>query len=122
MKRFRYIVLFLALAMSWCGALRAQVPVKQLPEVTSTEGREFFVAWLPNGGTLPSDQDLRLMLIASSRKSNTIVVEMPDGSTKNYPIAGGQSVEIVFDLPDKPKIYWDLSAAEEEMPFDDEQR
>jgi len=117
MKRFRYIVLFLALAMSWCGGLRAQVPVKQLPEVTSTEGREFFVAWLPNGGTLPSDQDLRLMLIASSRKSNTIVVEMPDGSTKNYPIAGGQSVEIVFDLPDKPKIYWDLSAAEEETPL-----
>ncbi len=117
MKRFRYIVLFLALAMSWCGGLRAQVPVKQLPEVTSTEGREFFVAWLPNGGTLPSDQDLRLMLIASSRNSNTIVVEMPDGSTKNYPIAGGQSVEIVFDLPDKPKIYWDLSAAEEETPL-----
>ena len=100
--------------MSWCGALRAQVTVKQLPEVTSTEGREFFVAWLPNGGVLPASQDLRLLLLASSRNSNTIVVEYPNGATQNYPMTGGQTVEITVD---PQTVYWDMSAAEEEMPL-----
>ena len=111
MKRFRYIMLILALAMSWCGVLWAQTPAKQLPEVTSTEGREFFVAWLPNGDRAPNSPDLRLQLVANTRFSTTIVVEYPNGYTQNYPMASGQSQDIIVD----PQIvYWNSSAGEEE--------
>ena len=76
MKRLLYILLFLILATSWCGSVWAQTTQpKQLPNVTTTEGREFFVAWLPNGGSLPADTDLKLQLIASTRRDNAIKVE-----------------------------------------------
>lgn len=97
--------------MSWCGVLWAQTPAKQLPEVTSTEGREFFVAWLPNGDRAPNSPDLRLQLVANTRFSTTIVVEYPNGYTQNYPMASGQSQDIIVD----PQIvYWNSSAGEEE--------
>ena len=82
MKRLLYILLFLILATSWCDSLWAQTTQpKQLSDVTTTEGREFFVAWLPNGGSLPTDADLKLQLIASTRHSNSIKVEYPSGRT-----------------------------------------
>ena len=62
MKQLRHIALLLTLAMGWCGSVWGQT-VKQLPKVTSTEGREFFVAWLPNGGSDPTSTDLKLLLI-----------------------------------------------------------
>lgn len=114
MKRFGHIVLLLTLALSWCVSLYAQMP-KQLADVTSTEGREFFVAWLPNGGSGPTDVSLKLQLIASSRKSTSIVVELPNGTTEHYPLAGGSSVEI---LVDPQAVYWDMAADEEETPLD----
>jgi len=112
MKRIGHILLALTLALSWCLSAWAQTQAKQLPDVTSTEGREFFVAWLPNGGSKPIDPDLKLLLIASSRKANTIVVEYPDGSTQPYTIAAGRSTEITITAQ---SVYWDMAASEEEI-------
>lgn len=113
MRRFGHIVLLLTLALSWCLTTYAQQQQqpKKLPDVTSTEGREFFVAWLPNGGSVPSDMDLKLYLIASSRNSNTIVVETPDGSITPYPCAANSFVQITVD---PQTVYWDASQDEEE--------
>ena len=113
MKQLRHIALLLTLAACWCGSVCGQT-VKQLPEVTSTEGREFFVAWLPNGGSYATSTDLRLQLIASSRKFNKIQVEYPDGTVESYDIAAGGTQEITIT---PQSVYWDVSAAEEEMPL-----
>ena len=113
MRSLRHICLLLTLTFCWCTSLFAQL-ARQLPDVTSTEGREFFVAWLPNGGSDPRSMDLKLQLIASSRKSNTIEVEMPDGSVNHYPVQAGGSVVITFQQSDLTNIYWDPSAGEEE--------
>ena len=113
MKRLGHIVMIMALTLSWCVVAFAQNP-KQLPDVTSTEGREFFVAWLPNGGSDPQSMDLRLQLIASSRKANVIVVEFPNGSTQTYGVAAGQSEIITVDAQ---TVYWDPARDEEEKPL-----
>jgi len=112
MKRFKHIVLLLTLAIGWCSALLAQ-QTKQLPDVTSTEGREFFVAWMPNGGSDLQSQDLKLQLMVSTRKPNTVVVEYANGMTRSYPIAGGYT-RLIDDI-DPQLVYWDPSAGEEEM-------
>ncbi|MBR1472858.1 MAG: IgGFc-binding protein [Paludibacteraceae bacterium] len=112
MKQFRHIALLLTLAAYWCGSVWGQT-VKQLPEVTSTEGREFFVAWLPNGDRTPQSPDLRLQLLASSRKFNNIQVEYPDGTIESYDINPGETTEIIIT---PQSVYWDASAAEEETP------
>lgn len=114
MRLFRHICLLLTLTFCWCTSLYAQI-VKQLPDVTSTEGREFFVAWLPNGGSDPRSMDLKLQLIASSRKSTSIIVEMPDGTTTPYPVQAGGSTVISIQQSDLANVYWDPSAGEEEV-------
>ena len=113
MRRFVHILIIFILALGSLGALHAQTPrVNTLPEVTSTEGREFFVAWLPNGGAGPKSSDLKLTLLASSRFSTAIYVQYPDGTVSNpYPLAAGASIEIDID----PKlVYWDQAKQEEE--------
>ena len=78
MKQLRHIVVLITLALSWCvAAFAQQTPEepKQLKNITSTEGREFFVTWLPNGDRDPQSPDLKLLLFASSRNENTIIVE-----------------------------------------------
>ena len=112
MKQLRHIALLLTLAACWCGSVWGQT-VKQLPEVTSTEGREFFVAWLPNGDRTPQSPDLRLQLLASSRKFNNIQVEYPNGTVESYDINPGETTEIIIT---PQNVYWDASAAEEETP------
>ena len=113
MKHRLHIVLVFLLAFCQSVLIWGQSAASRtLPDVTSTEGREFFVAWLPNGGSEPSSTDLKLLLIASSRKSNTIVVEMPNGATQNYPVSANGSIEIEID---RQAVYWNPSAAEEEM-------
>ena len=87
---------------------------KRLPDVTSTEGREFFVAWLPNGGSDPSSTDLKLLLLASSRKANQIRVEYANGATQSYDIPAGQTVTINVD---PQTVYWDPARDEEEKPL-----
>lgn len=115
MKHRLHIVLVFLLALCQSVLVWGQSAASRtLPDVTSTEGREFFVAWLPNGDRTPQSPDLKLQLIASSRKSNTIVVEMPNGSTKNYPVSANGSIEIEIDAQ---TVYWDASAAEEETPI-----
>ena len=116
MKRLLYILLFLILATSWCGSLWAQTTQpKQLSDVTTTEGREFFVAWLPNGGSLPTDADLKLQLIASTRHSNSIKVEYPSGRTDGpYILIPGQSHVITVD---PAEVYWNFTAGEEQRPL-----
>lgn len=111
MKRFAHIGLVIALALGWCNTVLAQN--KKLPEVTTTEGREFFVTWLPNSGGDLQSQDLQLLLLASSRKDNTIVVEYAGGLTKTYFIAAGQTV--LIDDIDQQLVYWDPGSGEEEM-------
>ena len=112
MKRLLYILLFLILATSWCGSLWAQTTQpKQLSDVTTTEGREFFVAWLPNGSSKPNDNDLRLQLIASTRRDNAIKVEYPSGRIDGpYILIPGQSHVITVD---PTEVYWDLRLGED---------
>lgn len=111
MKQFRQIVYLLALALCWCSAILAQ-QTKKLPDVTTTEGREFFVAWMPNGGSDLQSQDLKLQLLVSTRKSNTVVVEYANGMTRRYPIAAGYT-RLIDDI-DPQLVYWDPSSGEEE--------
>ena len=68
-----------------------QNQTKQLKEVTSTEGRDFYVAWLPNGGSEPGSTDLKLQLLASSRVDNSITVEYANGATQDFDIEAGQT-------------------------------
>ena len=110
MKQLRHIALLLTLAACWCGSVWGQT-VKQLPEVTSTEGREFFVAWLPNGNSDLNSTDLKLLLLANSRKFNNIQVEYPDGTVESYDIDAGGTREVLIDFQ---RVFWDPSAAEEE--------
>ena len=112
MRRLWHIVFVLALTFSWCVSAWAQT--KRLPDVTSTEGREFFVAWLPNGGSNPQDLDLKLQLMASSRKANRIRVEYANGSSEDYNIGANRTVTIVID---PQSVYWDSGKEEEEKPL-----
>ena len=111
MKRSAHIGLLIALALGWCNTVLAQG--KKLPDVTTTEGREFFVTWLPNSGGDLQSQDLQLLLLASSRKANTIVVEYANGLTSTYLVAAGQTV--LIDDIDQQLVYWDPGSGEEEM-------
>lgn len=112
MRRLWHIVFVLALTFCWCVSAWAQT--KRLPDVTSTEGREFFVAWLPNGGSNPQDLDLKLQLMASSRKANRIRVEYANGSSEDYNIGANRTVTIVID---PQSVYWDSGKEEEEKPL-----
>ncbi len=115
MKRFAHIGLLIALALGWCNTVLAQN--KKLPEVTSTEGREFFVAWLPNVASKIDDPDLNLQLIANSREENHIRVEYAGGTYRDYTIPGGQHTLVIDDL-DKTLIYWDIDQSEDELVID----
>ncbi len=115
MKRITHIVLVLALVIGWCNTVLAQN--KKLPEVTSTEGREFFVAWLPNVASKIDDPDLNLQLIANSREENHIRVEYAGGTYRDYTIPGGQHTLVIDDL-DKTLIYWDIDQSEDELVID----
>ena len=88
----------------------AQAP-RILSEVTTTEGREFFVAWLPNGGSDLSSTDLKLLLFASSRVDNSITVEFANGATMDYTIEAGKTTTITVDAA---SVYWDPANDEEE--------
>lgn len=112
MKRITHIVLVLALVIGWCTTVLAQN--KKLPDVTTTEGREFFVTWLPNGGSEPSSPDLRLYLVANSRKANTIVVEYANGAIQTYSVPAGGSTTMQID---PQTVYWDPAKDEEEKPL-----
>lgn len=115
MKRLAYIGLVIALAFGWCSSVLAQT--KKLPAVTSTEGREFFVAWLPNVASKIDDPDLKLQLIANSREENHIRVEYAGGTYRDYTIPGGQHTLVIDDL-DKTLIYWDIDQSEDELVID----
>ena len=111
MRSIRHIAFILALACSWCLSSFAQT--KLLPDVTSTEGREFFVAWLPNVASKIDDRDLKLQLIASSREENHIRVEYAGGTYRDYTIPGNTHTLVIDDL-DKKLIYWDIDKGEDE--------
>ena len=112
MKHIRQIGLIMALTISWCVASWAQT-AKQLPDVTTTEGREFFVAWLPNVASKIDDRDLKLQLIANSREENHIRVEYAGGTYRDYTIPGDQHTLVIDDL-DKSLLYWDIDQGEDE--------
>ncbi len=116
MKGLKHIWVLITLALSWCLSVMAQVPEepKKLPDVTSTEGRDFYVAWLPNGGSEPSSRDLKLQLLASSRRANSIVIEFANGATQEYTILAGQTTLITVD---PNSVYWDPAKDEEEKPL-----
>ncbi|MBR6017813.1 MAG: IgGFc-binding protein [Paludibacteraceae bacterium] len=113
MRKIWKICLLLLVTIGCHAALWAQ-EARQLPPVTSTEGREFFVAWLPNGSADPQSMDLKLHLIVSSRKANQIRVEFPNGATSDYSVAAGQSEVILID---PQSVYWDPARDEEEKPL-----
>ena len=99
LKRLLQIILFIALAFGWSGTIEAQRRAKTLKDVTSTEGREFFVGWLLNGEsalTPAIDPNLKLNLYVSSRENNVIVVETVGGSTQ-YTINAGVTDTIEID-------------------------
>ena len=106
------------LVMVLCGQIglvaQTQNQTKQLKEVTSTEGRDFYVAWLPNGGSEPGSSDLKLQLLASSRVANQITVEYANGATQNFNIAAGGTTIINVD---PNSVYWDPAKDEEEKPL-----
>ncbi len=117
MKQLRHIGLLITLALCWCVAALAQGTTeepKQLKEITSTEGREFFVAWLPNGGSDLSSTDLKLLLLASSRVDNAITVEFANGASMDYTIEAGKTTTITIDAQ---SVYWDPANDEEEKPL-----
>ncbi len=104
--------------MVLCGQIglvaQTQNQTKQLKEVTSTEGRDFYVAWMPNGGSEPGSTDLKLQLLASSRVANQITVEYANGATQNFNIVAGGTTIINVD---PNSVYWDPAKDEEEKPL-----
>ena len=111
MKKILKIGMMLLAVMSCQMAMYGQA--KKLPDVTSTEGREFFVAWLPNVASKIEDPDLKLQLIASSREVNHIRVEYAGGTYRDYTIPGDAKTIVIDDL-DKSLIYWDIDKGEDE--------
>lgn len=111
-RRFCQIIFVFLLAFCWSNLSWAQTEKKLLPDVTSTEGRDFYVAWLPNGDRDPQSTDLKLLLFASSRNANTIIVEDFSGGTQSYSIAAGTTEMITID---PQTTYWESSAGEEEQ-------
>ncbi|MBO4250979.1 MAG: IgGFc-binding protein [Paludibacteraceae bacterium] len=115
MKLFRHIGLVLLLALSWCEPLWSAAKI--LEPVTTTEGREFFVAWLPNGGSDQASTDLKLQLVINSRRDNQIRVEYCKAGVDpiDVTVPGGTSKIITLDIA---SVYWDPANNEEETVLD----
>lgn len=107
MKRLIPILLIL-IELIVAPQLYAQAPPKA--EVTSTEGTEFYVAWLLNGAsqlTPEKDPTLQLKLIASARQDMDIRLEHPNGGVDTYSIPANGSV--VIDV-EPNEVYVDMGA------------
>ncbi len=83
--------------------------------VTSTEGYDFYVAFMPNGASKPTDKDLKLQLFVNSREANRVRLEYADGSTKDYNVPAGGTTTIDVD---PKKAYWEEDKVEEEKVLD----
>ena len=115
MRNRLYIVLGIILALCQSVMVWSQAPaVKRLPDVTTTEGREFFVAWLPNVASKIEDNDLKLQLLANSREENHIRVEYANNTYQDYTIPASTHTLAIDDL-DKNLIYWNIDQGEDEM-------
>ena len=108
---YALVLLILAVAGPWMS-LTAQVQTPSIKPVTSTEGYDFYVAFMPNGASKPTDKDLKLQLFVNSREANRVRLEYADGSTKDYNVPAGGTTTIDVD---PKKAYWDEEKGEEEM-------
>lgn len=91
------------------------------PSVTSTEGYDFMVAYLPNSDRAMDAKDLRLQLLISSRPveghpeitENIVGIDYGDGtSAPDVTVPVGQTK--VVDI-DAKKAYWDITKGEVEQ-------
>ena len=115
MKRILSIIFALALMGSWCQTVKAQTettPTYIAPTVTSTEGYDFYVAFLPNGERFSDAKELKLQLLISSSTvegypditENIVGIGYADGSTQEIKVPFGETK--VFDV-DAKEAYWD---------------
>ncbi len=122
MRRSNVFLVLLMLAVS-IVRLNAQGQTLQAKPVTTTEGYEFFVTWLPNGDSRPKDKDLTLQLLVSSRPveghpeitENQVRVEMANNTYKDYTVKVGTTEIIEVDAQN---VYWDAEKGEEEKLID----
>ena len=121
MKLFKVSLLSIVLTLAGFMTVKAQAPLEIEP-VSSTEGYEFFVAFLPNSDKMPDAADLKLQLLISSFpveghpeiKENIVGIEYGTETTEEK-VAVGQTK--VVDI--KPKqAFWDISKNEVEKPLD----
>ena len=115
-------VSLLSILLTLAGfTVQAQQPLEIEP-VSSTEGYEFFVTFLPNSDKMPDAADLKLQLLISSFpvdghpeiKENVVGIEYgTETAEEKVPVGQTKVVEI------KPKqAYWDISKNEVEKVLD----
>ena len=121
MKLFKVSLLSIVLTLAGFMTVKAQAPLEIEP-VSSTEGYEFFVSFLPNSDKMPDAADLKLQLLISSFpveghpeiKENIVGIEYGTETTEEK-VAVGQTK--VVDI--KPKqAFWDISKNDVEKPLD----
>ena len=110
-KKGKSIFLLLLLLMLFMGDLHAQNNDHYIKPVTTTEGYDFYVTWLPNAASKPEDKDLKLQLLVSSREANKARVEFFNGATIDYDVPAGGTTTIEVDAK---QVYWDPAKDEDE--------
>ena len=119
MKRFRLTVITILLTLGCLAGAFAQNPA--ITPVTSTEGYDFFVAFLPNSGSTIDAADLKLQLVISSSTApgvteNIVGIDYANGQSQEVRVPVGQTAPPVNILP--KNAYWDVTKGEVETPLD----
>lgn len=105
------ILAMLLVVLGLCVSVGSYAQVRTVKPVRTTEGYDFYVAWMPNGGSKPSDMDLKLQLLVSSRDANKVRLEYSNGASIDYDVPAGETT--VIDV-DAANVYWDPAKDEEE--------
>ena len=111
MKRTLFISVSILLSLCWSVAAGAQ---SQIHTVASTEGYEFFGAFLPNGSSYANTPDLKLQLVFSCREmpgvtQNNVTIQLYEGNnlrtrTVQVPVPG--TTTYTFSTADAARVYW----------------
>lgn len=122
MRRIKLISVALMTACLFAVAAFGQTNKYIAPPVTSTEGYDFMVAFLPNGERFSQAKDLKLQLLISSRPveghpeitENVVGIDYADGSSVEARVPVGQTRAVAVDAK---KAYWE-KGEDIEKPLD----
>ena len=124
MKTIRYIAFFVIGLLLAVPAFAQQNERPVIPPVTSTEGYDFFITFLPNGNSNPKDGNLKLQLLISSREvpgkpeitENNVRIVYGNGTKEDITVPVNTTVP--YEIKTPANVYPDLSKGEEERNLD----